>query len=260
MSTTFLRTPLASVLGGRTATALAKGLGLATAEDLLRHYPRRYVERGDLTDLSTLREGERVTVLAEISEVTIRPMRQRRGTILEALVTDGRDSMSVTFFNQRWREREFRAGRRGLFAGQVSSFRGQRQLAHPECMLFPDGVTDDPEAVAAFAGALIPIYPAAGSVTTWQVQSSVGILLDQLPDLADPVTAEILDARGLCGLSDALRLVHRPSSRADVARAHDRLRFEEAFTLQVVLALRRAEVRSLPATRRAPDAVRPHEP
>ena len=252
MSTTFLRTPLASVLGGRTATALAKGLGLATAEDLLRHYPRRYVERGDLTDLSTLREGERVTVLAEISEVTIRPMRQRRGTILEALVTDGRDSMSVTFFNQRWREREFRAGRRGLFAGQVSSFRGQRQLAHPECMLFPDGVTDDPEAVAAFAGALIPIYPAAGSVTTWQVQSSVGILLDQLPDLADPVTAEILDARGLCGLSDALRLVHRPSSRADVARAHHRLRLEEAFTLQVVLALRRAEVRSLPATRRAP--------
>ena len=190
MSTSFLRTPLASVLGGRTATALSKGLGLTSAEDLLRHYPRRYAERGELTDLSALVEGERVTVLAEISEVKIRPMRNRRGTILEAVVTDERSSMSVTFFNQKWREREFRAGRRGLFAGQVSSFRGKRQLTHPECILFPDGVTDDAVSVAAFAGALIPIYPAAGSVTTWQIQSSVGILLDQLSDLPDPLRAQ----------------------------------------------------------------------
>ena len=93
--------------------------------------------------------------------------------------------------------------------------------------------------VAAFAGALIPIYPAAGSVTTWQVQSSVGILLDQLPDLADPVPAEILDARGLCGLSDALRLVHRPSSRADVARAHELLAGWRADGISPVSGLHR---------------------
>ena len=253
MSAILLRTPLASVVGGRTATALAKSLDLVTVEDLLRHYPRRYAERGELTELSTLVEGERITVLAEISEVTVRPMRNRRGTILEAQVTDGRNSMSVTFFNQKWREREFRAGRRGLFAGQVSSFRGKRQLAHPECILFPDGVMDDAEAVAAFAGALIPIYPASASVTTWQIQSSVGILLDQLDDLPDPIPAAVLDDLGLVSLVDAIRLVHRPGSRDDYERARDRLRFEEAFTLQTVLALRRAEVEALPATRRAPD-------
>lgn len=254
MSTSFLRTPLASVLGGRTATALAKGLGLSTVEDLLRHYPRRYAERGELTELGSLEEGERITVVAEISEVTVRPMKNRRGTILEAVITDGRSAMSVTFFNQKWREREFRGGRRGLFAGQVSSYRGKRQLAHPECLLFPDGVTDDAEAVAAFAGALIPIYPAAGSVTTWQIQSSVGILLDQLSELPDPIPERIRADRGLVTLAEAVRLIHRPGSRADVDRAIARLLFEEAFTLQVVLALRRAEVRALPATRRAPDA------
>ena len=252
MSTSFLRTPLASLLGGRTATALTKGLGLVTAEDLLRHYPRRYAERGELTDLATLVEGERITVLAEISAVTVRPMRNRRGTILEALISDGRNSMSVTFFNQKWREREFRAGRRGLFAGQVSSFRGKRQLAHPECILFPDGVLDDAEAVAAFAGALIPIYPATGSVTTWQIQSSIGIVLDQMGDLPDPIPDEILATRALCSLTEALRFKHQPATHEEIAVADERLVFEEAFTLQTVLALRRAEVRLLPATRRAP--------
>ena len=252
MSPSFLRTSLTSLLGGKTASVLTKALGLTTVEDLLRHYPRRYAERAELTPLSTLVDGERVTVLAEIRKVTVRPMRQRRGTILEAVVTDGTDVMSLTFFNQKWREHDFTVGRRGLFAGQVSTFRGVRQLAHPEFKLFPDGVEDDAQAVAAFAGALIPIYPAAGAITTWQIQSAVGVLLDQLPELPDPLPDDVLARLGMCSLTDALRLVHRPSSRADADRAIERLRFEEAFTLQVVLALRRAEVMALPATRRVP--------
>jgi ATP-dependent DNA helicase RecG len=247
-----MRTRLASVLGGRTADAMRKGLGLETVEDLLRHYPRRYAERGELTDLRTLTEGEQVTVLAEVRQVTVRPMRNRRGTILEAVVTDGRDSMSLTFFNQKWREGQLRVGRRGLFAGQVSVFRGQLQLTHPEFELLPDGVDDDPLAVLAFAGALIPIYPASKAVTSWQVHKAVDVVLDQLADPPDPIPEDVRTGRDLLPLADAIRGVHRPTTREDVRRAVDRLRFEEAFTLQVLLAQRRAEVMALPATRRVP--------
>ena len=247
-----MRTRLASVLGGRTADAMRKGLGLETVEDLLRHYPRRYAERGELTDLRTLTEGEQVTVLAEVRQVTVRPMRNRRGTILEAVVTDGRDSMSLTFFNQKWREGQLRVGRSGLFAGQVSVFRGQLQLTHPEFELLPDGVDDDPLAVLAFAGALIPIYPASKAVTSWQVHKAVDVVLDQLADPPDPIPEDVRTGRDLLPLADAIRGVHRPTTREDVRRAVDRLRFEEAFTLQVLLAQRRAEVMALPATRRVP--------
>jgi ATP-dependent DNA helicase RecG len=247
-----MRTRLASVLGGRTADAMRKGLGLETVEDLLRHYPRRYAERGELTDLRTLTEGEQVTVLAEVRQVTVRPMRNRRGTILEAVVTDGRDSMSLTFFNQKWREGQLRVGRSGLFAGQVSVFRGQLQLTHPEFELLPDGVDDDPLAVLAFAGALIPIYPASKAVTSWQVHKAVDVVLDQLADPPDPIPEDVRTGRDLLPLADAIRGVHRPTTREDVRSAVDRLRFEEAFTLQVLLAQRRAEVMALPATRRVP--------
>ena len=242
--------PLAGVIGGKSAKALEKAFGMATVGDLLRHYPRRYAERGRLTDLSTLADGESVTVLAEVERVTSRPMKQRRGSILEAVVTDGAGRLSLTFFNQGWRERELRPGRRGLFAGQVSTFRGTRQLAHPQCLLLPDGVDDDPEAVAAFAGALIPVYPATSAVTSWQIAAAVRIVLDTLDEVDDPLPAGIRDAEGLLDLADALRAVHRPADHDDVERAHARLRFEEAFVLQVVLAERRAAVAALPATAR----------
>jgi ATP-dependent DNA helicase RecG len=241
---------LTSVVGGKTAKALEKALGLVTVDDLLRHYPRRYAERGTLTDLSTLEDGESVTVLAEIEQVTNRPMKQRRGSILEAVVTDGHGRLSLTFFNQGWRERELRPGRRGLFAGQISSFRGKRQLAHPQCLLLPDGVDDDPEAIAEFAGAVIPVYPATSTVTSWQIAGAIRVVLDTLGGVEDPIPPAVREREGLMGLAQALMQVHRPADMDQVRAAHERLRFEEAFVLQVVLAQRRAVMAALPATAR----------
>ncbi|MSV53706.1 MAG: ATP-dependent DNA helicase RecG, partial [Actinobacteria bacterium] len=240
-----LERPLEGVVGGKTAKVLTKSFGMATVNDLLRHYPRRYAQRGELTDLSTLTDGESVTVVAEIESVTVRPMKQRRGSIVEAVVTDGKGHLSVTFFNQAWREREMRAGRSGLFSGQVSSFRNKRQLSHPQFLLFPEGVDDDPEAIAAFAGALIPVYPATGSLTSWQIAGAVRMVLDTLGEVADPIPEQVRVTEGLADLGRALRLIHRPVDFAEVELARARLKFEEAFVLQVVLAQRRQQMAHL---------------
>lgn len=241
---------LNGVLGGKTAKALEKTFGISTVDDLLHHYPRRYAERGKLSDLASLRNGESVTVLAEIESVTVRTMRARRGSILEAVITDGLGRLSVTFFNQKWREREFRAGRSGLFSGEISDYRGKRQLAHPQCVLFPDGIVDDPEATAALAGAIIPVYPASGSITSWQIQAAIRIVLDTLGEVDDPIPAEVLERHGLVDRVTALQMIHRPESLDDVEEARERLKFEEAFCLQSILAQRRAEFASMPATAR----------
>ena len=138
-----LETPLTDVVGGKTAEALEKALELETVGDLLRHYPRRYAERGELTDLRDLAPGEDVTVMAEISSVNVRPMRARKGKILEVVVTDGRGKITLTFFNQAWRERELQVGRRGLFAGKVTVFNTKRQLNGPDYVLLgADGSAD----------------------------------------------------------------------------------------------------------------------
>ncbi len=246
-----LEDPLRLVIGDKAAKPLGRALDLHTVGDLLRHYPRRYETRGELTDLASLRDGEYVTVQAVIAKVTSRPMRNRRGSIFEATVTDGRGQLVLTFFSrgrQDWRERQLAPGLHGLFSGQVSTFRGKRQLAHPDYELLDVG-DDAARAAAEYAAEMIPVYPAAKEITSWQIAAAVRVALDVL-DIQDPMPQAIMERHGLCGLADALRGVHRPIDWADVRRSRDRLKWDEAFLLQTVLAQRRLAATAYSATPR----------
>src|ERR1700716_3426172 len=182
---TVLSDKLTSLLGRKTATALAEALDIHTVGDLLRHYPRRYAERGELTDVAGLELGEHATVLAQVERASKRAMRNRRGTILEVRITDGHRPLTCTFFNQAWRERELLPGRRGLFAGKVNAFRGNLQLANPEYQLRDENA--DSTTVAEFANALIPVYPAAAGLPTWSIARCVRQVLDVWDGTEDPL-------------------------------------------------------------------------
>ncbi len=250
-----LADPLRLVVGDKAAKRLASALDLHTVGDLLSYYPRRYDKRGELTDLASLREGEYVTVQAEVASVSERRMRNRSGSIFEAVVTDGRGRLTLTFFGrgrQAWRETELSPGARGLFSGQVSSFRGKRQLTHPEYELL--GAGNAGARAAEFAAELIPVYRASAQMPSWKVADSVRIALDVLDVPDDPLPAELRRRHGLCGYADALRGIHRPVDDADVYRSRARLKWDEAFALQVLLAQRRLAAASYSAIPRPPVA------
>ncbi len=249
-----LEAPLQPLVGKAAADALSAQLALTTVGELLRHYPRRYVERGKLTDLANLQIGEHVTVQARIRSVSQRPMRQRRGTLVEVVIESGGRSLSCTFFNQRWITGRLEAGRTGLFAGKVSAFRGKLQLNQPDMMIF--GADDDGDEVDSaadeFAGAMLPIYPATTKLPSWKIARCVRQVLDVLDDPADPVPTEILAGRGLPGLGEALRAIHRPGQEGDWRRARERLVWDEALAVQLALAQRRLAARTRPAPSCAP--------
>jgi ATP-dependent DNA helicase RecG len=241
---------LRDVLGGKAAKKLDEAFGLRTTGDLLRHYPRRYAKRGELTDLASLRDGEHVTVFAQVASVTSRRMRNRRGQLLEVTVTDGQARLVLTFFNRvQMFERQLTPGRHGMFAGRVSSFKGQRQLAHPEFKLLG---ADDAALAAELAAEVIPVYPATKELSTWDIEKCIRVLLDTLGDVDDPLPAPLRGRYGLIGLADALRGIHRPADLAEANRAKTRLKWDEAFVLQAVLAQRRRAAAALPATARPP--------
>ena len=245
--------PLRLVLGDKAAKRLAAALDLHTVGDLLGYYPRRYDKRGELTDLAGLREGEHVTVQAEVASVSVRRMHNRPGTILEAIVTDGRGRLTLTFFGrgrQDWREQELTPGGRGLFSGQVSSFRGKRQLTHPEYEMLGAGPAG--ARAAEFAAELIPVYRATSQIQSWKIADSVRIALDVLDVPDDPLPADIRARHSLVGYADALRGIHRPVDHGDVHRAVTRLKWDEAFALQVLLAQRRLAAASYAAIPRPP--------
>lgn len=244
---------LSVALGGRTAGAFSKGLGLETVGDLLSHYPRRYARRGELTALTQLPIDENVTIVAEVIEVRSRSMQARKGSILEVRITDGTGILTLTFFNQAWRSNELKPGVRGIFAGKVGDYRGTLQLAHPDYELFE--VDADPATAKAWAELPIPIYPATSTVASWQIQKAIGIVLDTLPPIDDPVPDAVRSARGLMPFRRALELVHRPTVDSDWGAARKALRFQEAFVLQVALLQQRQKLRETAATARTAGAL-----
>ncbi len=239
-------------LGKPTAAALEK-MGLVTVGDLLRHYPRTWVRRGELTSLSELVEGEVATVVARVLAVANRPLRDGRKRLVTAVVTDGTAELDLTFFTaSAWqaasRVKQLAVGTTALFAGKVGSYRGRRQLSSPEVEEVPPDLT--PDQLAQRADALVPVYRASEKLSSLRISKAVETVLGPLTedDLPDPVPREVLRRLGLVPQLRALRGVHAPGSDAELAAAKRRLRFEEAFVLQVALARRRAALADLPAS------------
>ncbi|MFK4122745.1 ATP-dependent DNA helicase RecG [Streptomyces longwoodensis] len=260
-----LERPLKNVLGAATAKVMAEHLGLHTVGDLLHHYPRRYEERGQLTHLADLPMDEHVTVVAQVADARLHTFASARaprgkGQRLEVTITDGSGRVQLVFFGNGVHKphKDLLPGTRAMFAGKVSVFNRRLQLAHPAYELLR-GDPDEPgeqgetgETVESWAGALIPLYPATAKLESWKIGKAVQTVLPGVQEALDPLPDALREGRGLVSLPEALVKIHRPQTKADVADARARLKWDEAFVLQVALARRRHTDAQLPAVPRVP--------
>ena len=247
-------TPLRSVVGSL-AAPLQKHLGLTTVGELLVHYPRRLLDRNQVSSLRDLREGELVLLVAEVVGAEQSTYRDRRTSRLawrteaSARLADG-ELVWMTFFDRHsgaagWRRDQLRAGTRALVSGKLGRNgyqRGRWELTHPECDF------DDPEREES---ALLPVYPVAGKLRSQQVADAVRLVLDVLGEVPERLPGTLRAEHGLISAAQAFRWVHRPEDRVQHGAALKRLRFDEAFVVQVALAQRRAEQRAVAGRARA---------
>ncbi|MFS0867270.1 ATP-dependent DNA helicase RecG [Microbacterium sp. 179-B 1A2 NHS] len=249
-----LDTRLDAALGEKTAKSFLRAFGMVTVGDLLAHYPRRYARRGELTPIADLPVGELVSIVAEVRSASTRPMRGRRGEILEVIISDGVGTMSLTFFGQAWRLKQLEPGRQGIFSGKVGEYRGQKQLTHPDYDLFDDEAAARMNA-EAWQNQPIPIYPATSTVPSWQVKRAVDAVLPSVGGVPDPLPSAFRQAQGLLDAHTALRRVHAPDFPDQVEPARHTLRMHEAFVLQSALLQQRQFVRMMSATARPAGAL-----
>ncbi|MFG2161412.1 ATP-dependent DNA helicase RecG [Streptomyces olivaceus] len=254
-----LREPLKKVLGPATAKVMAEHLGLHTVGDLLHHYPRRYEERGQLTHLADLPMDEHVTVVAQVADARLHSFASSKaprgkGQRLEVTITDGSGRLQLVFFGNGVHKphKELLPGTRAMFAGKVSVFNRRLQLAHPayELLRSSDGEGDAAESVESWAGTLIPLYPATAKLESWKIGKAIQTVLPSAQEAVDPLPDSLREGRGLVSLPEALLKIHRPHTKADVEDARARLKWDEAFVLQVALARRRHAETQLPAVPR----------
>ena len=244
-----LENKVSAVVGDRTAKVLETTFGIKSIGDLMRHYPRRYMVRGELSDISALHEGDETTILAQVYSASTRPMRGRKGSMLEVVVTDGTDKLSLTFFNQAWREKDLKVGRQGLFAGKVGVFNNKKQLAHPDYEMIPDG-SDVDSAVEGFAGKYLPVYPASAKLPSWKISQCAQLAIGSLEEIEDFLPTSIREKHNYPSLHQALVQLHQPADLDHAGLSRERLTFDEAFLLQSLLVMRRIELKKLNSTSR----------
>lgn len=219
-------------VGPARARALAR-LGVATAGDLLVHYPRRWFDRSQITAVSALVPNGEATV--EGTVLTAGERRLRRGGTLQTVgIGDGTGVLFAVWFNQSYLLRQFRAGVRVMCSGTVQAHAGRLQFVHPDFALLEDG--RDP----LHTGRLVPQYPLTQGLGQHWLRGLIHDTLRQLaPALPETLPAGLLRARGLCGRAEALQGIHFPGSPEERDRALARLVYEEIFLIQLTMALRR---------------------
>jgi ATP-dependent DNA helicase RecG len=222
--------------GPPAADVMAEGLDIRTVRDLLHHYPRRYIDRSQVATIRQLRVGQEGTLIARVKRTTKRQTRRRQSMVTITLY-DGSGSLDLTFFNQPWAATLYKEGQELAVSGTPAMYRGRLQMANFEVEILRGA-----EADMVHTGRITPVHRATEGVTTRTVRELVFRALEQLPQIADPLPDDIVAAESLASFDPAIRAVHFPESQEDLARARERLKFDELFTLELGVAFRKHRV------------------
>ncbi|MCS7315056.1 MAG: ATP-dependent DNA helicase RecG [Bryobacterales bacterium] len=246
-----LSTPLQFVKGVGPARASAlESKGLNTVEDLLLYPPFRYEDRTNLKLIAQLAPGEMATVIAEVRTARLSAFRRRDLGLFEATFTDAsRAVLLVKWFHASYLADVLEPGQRVALYGKVEydPFAGRLAMLHPEFEILSD---EDEADAALHVGRVVPVYEAAGKVTTRVFRRLIHSVLERLAPPPDPLPASIRRRLHLPDLWTALRSLHFPAEQEDLqllnafrTAAQIRLIFEEFFWLQYGLAVKKNSAR-----------------
>jgi ATP-dependent DNA helicase RecG len=235
---------------GPARAEMLEAKGLRTVEDVLSYAPFRYEDRRNVKTIATLAPGEMATVLAVVEMARASGFQRKRLGLFEAAFRDasGR-ALRAKWFHGGYLADVLTEGRAVALYGKVEwdTYSGQVSMLHPEFEILPDA--SDPE-VSLHTGRIVPIYEAAGKITTRVFRQLIFRLLESLPPMQDAMPAEVREQLKLNPYWQSVRELHFPSGSEDIrtlnafrSPAHHRLIFEEFFWLECGLALKRRKAK-----------------
>ncbi|PIR17528.1 MAG: ATP-dependent DNA helicase RecG [Deltaproteobacteria bacterium CG11_big_fil_rev_8_21_14_0_20_49_13] len=225
---------LASVLGNRR---------LYTVNDVLFHFPYRYIDRREITSIKDAAPGKERTIIGEVATSGVSFLGRSRKRIFEVMITDGKGLVSAKWFhfNKNFGE-QFRKGTKVLFAGELTEYNGMKQFVHPETEVLGDD--DSPE----IGGKILPIYPLTDGVSQRLYRKIINNAWEKYShEIKDVYPTEFAKRHELTGIKEAAQFLHFPPKESETERlnswrtpAHRTIIFSEFFILELALAMRRA--------------------
>ena len=235
-----LSTSLQAIKGVGPARAEALStIGIHTVSDLLYYYPRKHLDRTTVTPISKLKRDQEATVIGKVEAADLR--RGKRRQYFQAILSDGKSMMSLTWFNgARYIKKAIKVGDRLAVSGKVEFYNGF-QIVHPEY----DKLKDDEDPVNS--GLVIPLYSISAELKNTRLDSRglrrlIKTISDSLKKFPDHFSLEFRKSNGLAHLNNALRNIHFAESENVLNEAVHRLKFDEHFFLQMLMALRKSSL------------------
>ncbi len=225
-------------VGPARARALSR-LGIESVGDLLCHYPRRYFDRSSAVPIRGLQPGQDVTVQGEILTASERRTRTG-GSLLTVTLGDDTGVLFCVWFNQKFLLKQFKSGRKMMVSGVVQVHGGRPQVAHPDFEVTEPGKSDEGAAPGLHTGRMVPVYGLTSGIGQYWLRGLVHQALTRMQDLhLESLPESIRTAHGFPDRRRALENIHFPADEKGLAAARDRLVYEELFTIQILMALRR---------------------
>lgn len=206
-------------------------LGIISVQDLLSTVPFRYDDYSQVKKIKAIRVGQTVTVDGVIESITLRPAKNKRTKIVEAVLTDETGSLPIVWFNQEYLLNVLHPGANVSLAGTVD-IRFKRAMVNP---------LHEPMGKRVLTGRLVPVYRLSGSLKMFRVRSAVRAVLPVLVEMQDWLPETICQQEQFPSLTEALHGVHVPESSQALDRAVQRLKFDELFLHQLMFAHVRRE-------------------
>jgi|WetSurMetagenome_2_1015567.scaffolds.fasta_scaffold00054_62 ATP-dependent DNA helicase RecG len=239
--------PIQYVKGvGPRRASLLKKLGIDTVRDALFYLPARYEDRSSIKKIAALSCGDVHTVTGKVVKTELSPASPRRPRLklLSVVIADESGVLAAKWFNQSYLAKIFKPSQRVIFYGAVkANYWGSGfEMMNPEFELIDDD--DDEDADYLSAGRIVPVYGLTEGLSQRQLRSLIhSCLKGALASISDPMPEDIITRLGLPGMKESVEAAHFPPSGTSIialnsgtSPAHQRLAFDELFTLQLGLA------------------------
>lgn len=216
---------------------LLKKIGLETIGDALNYFPRRYEDRRLVREVSEADAGDRECVRGTVMSRSVARMKDGR-SLVRAVVSDGKEVLFVSWFNQPYLLKMLEPKTPVILCGRLERQGGRKVMVHPEHEFLK---TEEPP---IHSGRIVPVYPLTEDVSQKGLRQLLYRLSRQAAGLAvDALPRPLRSREGLEPLSRALAQIHFPDDDEALERARNRLAFDEFFSMQLALQLRRRRLR-----------------
>ena len=237
-----LDTPIQFIKGvGPKRAKVLESLNIFTIKDLLYYFPRKYLDRTSLSTIGSISEGDEVNLVGRVKSVNLR--RMKKGNFVTANVADHTGSIRLMWFNAAdYIHKSLKVGDLLTMHGKVAAYKGSPQIVHPEYDKL------NANEISLTTGFIIPVYPLTddlkkSGLDNRNLRKIIYLALESVESIDDHFEKDLRKKFNIEDLDISLRNIHYPKNFESLEKSTHRLKYDEHFFLQLLLAMRKSKIK-----------------